>query len=101
LNLLKGGPVLNSKTIPRNRLYTYLKENEGTWISLSEYFKTQNTKGVIYLTSDIESIYANANYYNIKHTNAETYLGVVDAEGNLYHKEVVEEEIESFSSFFQ
>ena len=101
LNLLKNGPVLNSKTIPRNRLYTYLKENEGTWIALSEYFKTQNTKGVIYLTSDIESIYANANYYNVKHTNAETYLGVVDAEGNLYHKEVVEEEIESFSSFFQ
>jgi len=101
LNLLKNGPVLNSKTIPRNRLYTYLKENEGTWIALSEYFKTQNTKGVIYLTSDIESIYANANYYNVKHTNTETYLGVVDAEGNLYHKEVVEEEIESFSSFFQ
>jgi hypothetical protein len=102
LQLLNGAPIANAKQEPRNRLYTYLKENQGTWISLSEYFKTQNTKGTIYLTSDIEAIYANANWYKITQTNSDTYLGIPDEKGNLNFKEksVESKNNEAFSSFF-
>jgi hypothetical protein len=103
LDLLNGATVANAKQEPRNRLYTYLKENQGTWISLSEYFKTQNTKGTIYLTSDIEAIYANANWYKITQTNSDTYLGLPDGNGNLSHKEnpANTKENEAFTSFFE
>ena len=103
LDLLNGAPVANAKQEPRNRLYNFLKENQGIWISLSEYFKTQNTKGTIYLTSDIEAIYANANWYKIIQTNSDTYLGLPDSNGNLIHKEnsVDTKENEAFTSFFE
>ena len=103
LDLLNGAPVANAKQEPRNRLYNFLKENQGIWISLSEYFKTQNTKGTIYLTSDIEAIYANANWYKIAQTNSDTYLGLPDSNGNLSHKEnpVESKENEAFTSFFE
>jgi hypothetical protein len=102
LNLLNRAPFTNTKQEPRNRLYTYLKENRGTWVSVSEYFKTQNTKGTIYLTSDIESMYTNANWYKSTHTNSNTYLGIPDEIGNLSHKEtfVESKDNEAFSSFF-
>ena len=84
---------------PRNRLYTFLKENKGKWIKLSDYFKTENTKGVIYLTSDIETIYVNSNWYSCKQTNYDTYLGIPDEAGNLVHEEVKSQD--SFSGFFE
>mgnify|MGYP003334323505 CR=1 FL=1 len=36
LSLIDCVPVANAKQEPRNRLYTYLKENIGVWISLTE-----------------------------------------------------------------
>jgi hypothetical protein len=54
LNLVENSYAgVQSKQEPRNRLYTYLSDNKGFWISLEDYFKTENTKGTIYLTSDI------------------------------------------------
>jgi hypothetical protein len=102
LELLNGAPIANAKQEPRNRLYVHLNENQGTWVSLSEYFKTQNSKGTIYLTSDIESIYTNANWYQIFQTTSDTYLGIPDENGNLIHKEKSDEvkNTEAFSSFF-
>ena len=102
LDLLNGAPVANAKQEPRNRLYVHLNENQGTWVSLSEYFKTQNSKGTIYLTSDIESIYANANWYQIFQTASDTYLGIPDGNGDIVHKEksVEVKNTEAFSSFF-
>lgn len=102
LNLLNTSSAAKAKQEPRSRLYTYLKENQGSWVSLSEYFKTQNSKSTIYLTSDIESIYANANWYRIMHTNSNTYLGIPDAYGNLTYKDTIDsvKDNEVFSSFF-
>jgi hypothetical protein len=85
---------------PRNRLYTYLQENKGTWIDLAKYFQTENSKGVMYLTSDIETIYVNIAWYQIKQTNHETYLGIPDDNGDLNHKEI-ENPFDALSSFFQ
>jgi glycosyltransferase involved in cell wall biosynthesis len=103
LNLLEGSPAANAKQEPRNRLYNYLKENQGVWINLSNYFKTENTKGTIYLTSDIEAIYSNANWYQIHQTNSGTYVGIPDANGNLSHVITSTEtkNTEAFSSFFE
>ena len=91
-------PVANKQT-PRSRIYNFLLENSGKWILLSDYFKTQNTKGVIYLTSDIESIYLNRSWYQVTHTADGTYLGIPDSNGNLAFTQP-EKEIDSFSSFF-
>lgn len=85
---------------PRNRLYTKLKENKGVWISLEEYFKTENSKGTIYLTSDVESIYTNSNWYQVLQTNETTYLGIPDESGKLEIK-TSSKENESLSSFFE
>ena len=103
LNLLEGSPLAIAKQEPRNRLYNYLKENQGVWINLSNYFKTENTKGTIYLTSDIEAIYSNANWYQIHQTNSGTYVGIPDANGNLSHIAAPTEtkNTEAFSSFFE
>lgn len=87
---------VKAKQEPRNRLYTYLKENEGKWISLADYFKTQNTKGTIYLTSDIESIYTNQSWYQTLHTNEATYLGIPDITGSLVKQELPTEKESSF-----
>jgi len=91
---------VKSKQEPRNRLYTYLKEHKGFWMSLEDYFKTENTKGTIYLTSDIEAIYTNQSWYQILHEKQFTYLGVPDDNGNLIKKELPKEK-ETISSFFE
>jgi hypothetical protein len=85
---------------PRNRLYTYLQDNKGTWVDLNKYFQTENSKGVIYLTSDIETIYTNIGWFEVKQTNKETYLGIPNDAGKLEHK-AVEDTSAPFSSFFQ
>jgi hypothetical protein len=97
---LLDGPIMGKGKEPRNRLYTYLQENKGTWVELAKYFQTENAKGVMYLTSDIETIYVNLGWYQIKQTNHETYLGIPDDNGNLEHKEI-ENPFDTLSSFFQ
>jgi hypothetical protein len=97
---LLDGPIMGKGKEPRNRLYTYLQENKGTWVDLAKYFQTENSKGVMYLTSDIETIYVNLGWYQIKQTNHETYLGIPDDNGNLEHKEI-ENPSDALSSFFQ
>ena len=97
---LLDGPIMGKGKEPRNRLYTYLQENKGTWVDIAKYFQTENAKGVMYLTSDIETIYVNLGWYQIKQTNHETYLGIPDDNGNLEHKEI-EDTSDTFSSFFQ
>ena len=101
LNLVEDAfDGVKAKQEPRNRLYTYLKEHKGFWMSLEDYFKTENTKGTIYLTSDIEAIYTNQSWYQILHENQFTYLGVPDENGNLIKKELPKEK-ETISSFFE
>lgn len=70
---------------PRNRFYSYLQSNKGRWVSLKEYFEKENTKGVIYLTSDIEVLYQNSNWFEIEQTNGTTYVGIKDDSGNIKH----------------
>jgi glycosyltransferase involved in cell wall biosynthesis len=98
LNLLQMKKNSSLTQEPRNRLYSYLKDNKGVSISLTEYFKTQNSKGVIYLASDIESIYTSLNRYQIHHTNKDTYLGIPDDNGNCKIPEV--KNTTTFNSFF-
>ena len=99
LGLLATPIDIHDAKEPRNRLYVKLKENQGTWINLKEYFQTENSKGVIYLTSDIESIYLNRKWYQITHTNETTYLGIADANGNIQMPQI--KVSESLSSFFE
>jgi glycosyltransferase involved in cell wall biosynthesis len=102
MSLLEGAPIANAKREPRYRLYNFLKENIGSWVSLTNDFETRNSTGYIYLTSDLEVMYANANWHQIKHTNSETFLGLPDANGNLIHTEKPAESKnnEAFSRFF-
>jgi len=85
---------------PRSRMYLKLKERVGEWVSLKEYFDTENSKGVVYLTSDIESIYLNKSWYQVHHTNSTTYLGIPDVNGNIQLKEQTQAK-PSFSGFFE
>jgi len=105
LNLVENHtlPIPTTPQEPRNRLYKYLKDNTGSWISLQNYFETQNEKGTIYLTSDIEAIYSNSSWYKVKQTNSTTWLGIPDALGNLSYTETPPEtkNTEAFSSFFE
>lgn len=98
LVLLTDTPTGDSKLEPRNRLYQYLVSNQGYWISLNDYFLKQNTKSDIYLTSDIETIYINSNWYRILQTNTHTYLGIPDDNGNIQH--IVNQPINTFKSEF-
>ena len=86
---------------PRTRIYQYLLENKGIWVSLANYFKTQNSKGTIYLTSDIESMYTGLVFYApMIQTKEATYFGFLDKEGNIdFHTQ--EQNNEVFSSFFE
>lgn len=85
---------------PRNRLYSKLKAQKGEWVSITEYFKNENSKGVIYLTSDIESLYIGKDWYQIHHTNEETYLGLPNEAGEIVFKEN-SKTITFISSFFE
>lgn len=100
LKLLEGSITYESNIEPRNRLYNKLKENKGQYISLTDYFETENSKGVIYLTSDIEAIYSNSKWYQIHHTNKHTYLGIPDEFGKLEIKDTPKVS-ETLSEFFQ
>ena len=67
-----------SKTEPRNRLYKFLQENKGQWKCLESFFKTENSKGVVYLTSDIETLYYGRGWFNVQQTNKHTFVGIPD-----------------------
>lgn len=98
LGLLKNTPVTKSKTEPRNRLYKYLQSKKGQWVSLAEYFKKENTKQVIYLTSDIETLYTGVDtWFNVKHTNKTTYVGISNE--NAEFEEIVDNN-STISEFF-
>lgn len=88
LGLLNDTPKLSASQEPRNRLYHKMKQEVGTYICLSDYFKTENTKNEIYLTSDIEAIYNNMNWYQVHHTNEFTYVGIPNENGALHVPEV-------------
>lgn len=101
LNLVESDyTVTKIQQEPRNRLYSKLKEQKGEWVSITEYFKNENSKGVIYLTSDIESLYIGKDWYQIHHTNEETYLGLTNEDGTIVFKEKPKT-TEFISSFFE
>lgn len=102
LNLLADSVDFKSKQEPRNRLYKYLQENKGQWKSLETYFQTENTKGCIYLASDIETLYMGRGWFDVTHTDLHTFVGIPD-NGELDMVTVTsisEKENDSFSSFF-
>ena len=90
----------SSSTEPRFRFYTKMKEKKGKWVSIKDFFKTENTKGTVYLTSDIETMYLNRSWYQILHTNEDSYLGIPDDNGNLV-LEAKPTASETISSFFE
>lgn len=99
LNLLNDKYVtVNNNTEPRNRLYSYLKNHIGTYVSVTDYFKKENSKGIIYLTSDIEILYTSKNWFNILHTTDSTYIGIPDVQGNLTLPNI---ETNTISNFFE
>ena len=69
---------VKSKQEPRNRLYKFLQDNKGQWKDLASYFRTENTKGCIYLTSDIETLYMGKGWFDVHHTDAHTFVGIPD-----------------------
>ena len=76
--LLYDAIDVKSKQEPRNRLYKYLQDNKGQWKDLASYFRTENTKGCIYLTSDIETLYMGKGWFDVHHTDAHTFVGIPD-----------------------
>lgn len=78
LNLANSTTITTAKIEPRNRLYTYLQAHKGYWVSLTDYFKEENSKGVIYLTSDIETIYSSLGWIKVHHTSDQTFVGIPD-----------------------
>lgn len=100
LNLLNDTPSTQAKQDPRFRLFAKMKEQQGVWIPLGEYFQKENSKGVIYLTSDIETMYLNKTKFQIHHTNELTYVGLPNDSGNLQFTEKSETS-QVFSSFFE
>ena len=90
---------VKSQQEPRNRMYTKMKEIKGEWMSLEDYFQQENSKGVIYLTSDIESMYTNKDWFKITHTKEKTFVGIPDDTGRL--KFVDKKVSANLSSFFE
>ena len=76
LGLLKDTPVTKSKTEPRNRLYKYLQADKGHFKCLESYFRTENEKGLVYLTSDIETLYTGRGWFEVHQTNEYTFVGI-------------------------
>ena len=90
---------VKSQQEPRNRMYTKMKDTKGEWMSLEDYFQQENSKGVIYLTSDIESMYTNKDWFKIMHTKEKTFVGLPDEAGNL---KIVDKKVSAnLSSFFE
>jgi len=90
---------VKSQQEPRNRMYTKMKEIKGEWMSLEDYFQQENSKGVIYLTSDIESMYTNKDWFKIMHTKEKTFVGLPDESGNL---KIIDKKVSAnLSSFFE
>lgn len=91
--------AVKSQQEPRNRMYTKMKETKGEWMSLEDYFREENSKGVIYLTSDIESMYTNKDWFKVMHTKEKTFVGIPDEAGNL---KIVDKKVSAnLSSFFE
>lgn len=100
--LLFDGVDSKAKQEPRNRLYKFLQENKGQWKCLESYFQTENTKGCIYLTSDIETLYTGRGWFEVTHTDTHTFVGIPN-NGELKMVTITstsEKESDSFSSFF-
>ena len=74
--LLHDSVDVKAKQEPRNRLYKYLQENKGYWKCIESYFKTENTKGCVYLQSDIETLYTGKGWFDVYHTDSFTYVGI-------------------------
>lgn len=87
LNLLTP-TIIDYEKEPKTRFYKYLQENKGKWVSLTTYFSKYNSKGVIYLTSDIETMYVVRNWCTVMHSNQETFFGIPDDNGKLVHENV-------------
>jgi len=90
---------------PRFRLYAHLKENEGKWVSLNEYYKNSvfnrnQFRGYLYINNDVELVYKNSKYYQFLQTKEATYLGIPDANGKLELPTVIKE-TEAITSFFE
>jgi hypothetical protein len=102
LLLLFDGVDAKAKQEPRTRLYKYLQENKGQWKCLESYFQKENTKGCIYLASDIETLYMGKGWFDVHHTDAHTFVGIPD-NGEIKMATITstsEKESDSFSSFF-
>lgn len=101
LNLVESDYQSESSIIePKFRFYSKMKEKKGKWISIKDFFRTENTKGTVYLTSDIETMYINRKWFQILHSNEDTYLGIPDDNGNL-ELEVIPTASETKFSFFE
>ena len=74
--LLHDSVNVKSKQEPRNRLYKYLQDNKGHFKNLSDYFRTENTKECVYLTSDIETLYTGKGWFEVHHTATSTFVGI-------------------------
>jgi len=100
--LLFDGVDSKAKQEPRTRLYKYLQENKGKWVLLDYYFAMENKKGCVYLTSDIETLYMGKGWFDVHHTDNNTYVGIPD-NGEIKMISInstSEKQTDSFSSFF-
>ena len=101
LGLLKDTPVTKSKTEPRNRLYKYLQAEKGHFRCLESYFRTENEKGLVYLTSDIETLYTGRGWFEVHQTNEYTFVGIpVDGKITLVKVTSTPKGNENLSGFF-
>jgi len=78
LALVNNGFSAKAKQEPRTRLYKYLQENKGKWVLLDYYFAIENKKGCIYLASDIDTLYLGKGWFDVYHTDGNTYVGIPD-----------------------
>lgn len=98
--LLHDGVNSKSKQEPRNRLYKFVQDNKGQWNDLASYFRTENTKGCVYLTSDIDTLYTGKGWFDVHHTATHTFVGIPD-EGKINMVTITSSfSSDSLSSFF-
>lgn len=111
LKLIENDKAIRSfktDTEPRFKLYIYLNDTAGKWISLYDWYKQtaflrNQFRGFLYINNDVEIIYKNSQFYKIHQTKEATYLGIPDDDGNISFVEKLEEskQSEAFNSFFQ